>query len=289
MVVIMKTILLPFFDDEPAAIALETACRVASRFASHIEGLFILRPPQIFDGEGIALAGSYLTQIKEEGRRLAESAHQRFEREMSARRIPITGLAGSMEQPHEGPTAGWGEIDGLEGQVVGDYGRLFNLIVVGREYGQPWIDWNVLSEAALFESGRPLLVAAPEVPEQIGENVVVAWNGSTETARATALAMPLLRTAKKVTVLIVEGGMLPGPSGEDMALHLARGGIAVHTQTVGLEDRSIGEAILTAARNLGADLIVKGAYTHSRLREMVFGGATRHLLMQADLPVLMAR
>jgi len=285
----MKTILLPFFDDQPAQAALDTACRVARRFASHVEGLFILRPPQIFDGEGIALAGSYLTQIKEEGRRLAESAERRFEREMGARQIPITGLHGSMEGSIEGPTAGWGEIDGLEGQVIGDYGRLFNLIVIGRGYGQPWIDWNVASEAALFESGRPLLVTASEVPEHIGEQVVVAWNGSTETARATALAMPFLRAAQKVTVLTVEGGTLPGPSGEDMATHLARNEIAVHTRTVGLEDRSIGEAILAEARNLGADLVVKGAYTHSRLREMVFGGATRHLLMHGDLPVLMAR
>ena len=144
-------------------------------------------------------------------------------------------------------------------------------------------------EAGLFESGRPILIAPPQAPERIGNDILVAWNCSTEQARTTALAMPLLRTAERVTVLHVEGGAaVPGPSAEQATRYLQRNGVPATVQTVGLEGRTTGEAILATAGSLGCDLLVKGAYTQSRLRQMIFGGATRHILAHATLPVLMA-
>ena len=92
----------------------------------------------------------------------------------------------------------------------------------------------------------------------------------------------------RVLVLTVEGGTVPGPSGEEVAGHLARHGITVSARTVEPAGRTTGEAILAEAAAFDADLILKGAYTHSRLREMIFGGATRHILNAAELPVLMA-
>jgi nucleotide-binding universal stress UspA family protein len=144
-------------------------------------------------------------------------------------------------------------------------------------------------ESGLFESGRPLLIAPPAPPRQIGTNILVAWNCSTEQARATALAMPLLRQAERVTVLHVEGGVVvPGPGAAQIVQYLQRNGIAAVPMTVGLEGRNTGEAILATAQSLGCDLLIKGAYTQSRLRQMIFGGATRHILANAALPVLMA-
>jgi nucleotide-binding universal stress UspA family protein len=143
-------------------------------------------------------------------------------------------------------------------------------------------------EAALFESGRPVLLAPPTPPRQIGANVVIAWNCSMEQARATALAMPLLLKAEQVTVLTVEGGTVPGPSGEEMAINLQLNGVAAKALTVRAEARSPAEAILNQARELGCDLLIKGAYTQSRLRQMIFGGTTRHILSHAALPVLTA-
>jgi len=204
----MRTILLPFFDDQAASAALAVSWTLAERFGAHLEGVFILRPPQVFDGEGIALAGSYLTQIKEEGRRLADSAASRFEDEMRGRGIELAPL----DPAARSASASWRELDGLEGQVIGEHGRLFDLVVVGRDYGQPWIDWNVVCEAALFESGRPVLVASATPPQTLGERIVVAWNGSTESARSVSFAMPLLAAAREVTVLTVEGGTVPGPA-----------------------------------------------------------------------------
>ncbi len=280
----MKTILVPFYDDDIAQSALGTSWLVADRFSSYVEALFVMRPPQIFDGEGIALAGSYMTQLKDEERRLAESAHKRFQSAIEFRGVPVAEVS----TPAEGATAGWRETEGQEGQVIGDYGRLFDLIVIGRNFGQPWIDWSVMCEAALFETGRPVLVAASETPSSIGERVVVAWNGSTETARCIALSKPFLERADSVMVLTVEGWQVPGPSGDQVTAHLQRNGINATAKIADAGSRSVGEAILDETKEYNADLVVKGAYTQSRLRQLVFGGATRHLLHNTPIALFMS-
>jgi nucleotide-binding universal stress UspA family protein len=143
-------------------------------------------------------------------------------------------------------------------------------------------------ETALFESGRPVLIAPPDPPRQIGDVVVIAWNGSTETARTVAFALPLLEQAERVVVLTVEGWMVPGPSGEQLAHYLRANGIAAEPLGVPAGRRNNGEMVLANAAALGCDLLVKGAYTQSRLRQMIFGGATAHILARAEMPVLMA-
>ncbi len=280
----MKTILVPFYDDDIAQSALATSWLVADKFASYVEALFVMRPPQIFDGEGIALAGSYMTQLKDEERRLAESARKRFQSAIESRGVPVADVGTLAERV----TAGWRETEGMEDQIIGDYGRLFDLIVIGRNFGQPWIDWGVMCEAALFETGRPVLVAASQAPSSVGERVVVAWNGSTETARCIALSMPFLERAESVVVLTVEGWQVPGPGGEQITNHLLRNGIKATARHADAGSRSVGETILDETKALDADLIVKGAYTHSRLRQLVFGGATRHLLHNTPISLLMA-
>ena len=144
-------------------------------------------------------------------------------------------------------------------------------------------------ETALFETGRPVLLAPPAAPKEIATNVMVHWNGSTEQARANAFAMPLLQTASRVTVLTVVGGQeVPGPSPDYILRQLQHNGIAATPVRVKLGDRETGEAVLDAARAEGCDLLVKGAFTRNRLRQMIFGGATSHIMEHAGLPVLMA-
>ena len=119
--------------------------------------------------------------------------------------------------------------------------------------------------------------------------MLIAWNRSTEQARTTAFAMPLLRLAKRVTILTVEGSTVAGPSGVDLARSLRNERHRRRADHRRLPARvSAGETILKKADELGCDLIVKGAYTQSRLRQMIFGGATRHILGHANVPVLMA-
>jgi nucleotide-binding universal stress UspA family protein len=128
----------------------------------------------------------------------------------------------------------------------------------------------------------------PSSPASIGETIVIAWNGSTETARTVALAMPFLQKAGRVVVLSLEGWGMEGPSGAELALRLQRNGIRAETVARRLNTRSPGEAILEDAASFHADLLVKGAYTQSRLRQMFFGGATSHIIAHAGVPVLMA-
>ena len=147
-------------------------------------------------------------------------------------------------------------------------------------------------ESALFDAGRPVLIVPKQAPTSIGRNVLVAWNRSTEQAHTNAFAMPILQRADKVTVLMVEGGATSGPSVEEAALHLRRNGVKAEALTIKKSDRNsaeaIGEITLEQAASLGCDLVVKSAYTQSRLRQMIFGGATRHILAKAAVPVLMA-
>jgi nucleotide-binding universal stress UspA family protein len=172
---------------------------------------------------------------------------------------------------------------------VGSYGRVFDIIVVGRPTpGKGSRPAMATIEAGLFEAGRPILIAPPSPPLRIGDNILIAWNCSTEQATTTALAMPLLQKASRVVVLTVQGGTVPGPTGEQLARCLRRNGVPCESITVDPQGRSTGEAILTHAASLNCDLLIKGAYTQSRLRQMIFGGATRHILANATLPVLMA-
>ena len=198
--------------------------------------------------------------------------------------IPRAGSGGLATLSH-----GWLD-DAPEGEgFVGSHGRVFDVIVMSRSEANAIGLRDKAIESGLFDSGRPVLIAAPTPPAQIGTNVMVHWNCSTEQARTTALAMPLLHTAERVTVLHVEGGAaVPGPSAEQATEYLQRNGIKAVPMTVGLEGRNTGEAILATAQSLGCDLLIKGAYTQSRLRQMIFGGATRHILAHATLPVLMA-
>ena len=101
--------------------------------------------------------------------------------------------------------------------------------------------------------------------------------------------MPLLQKANRVTVLTVIGGTeVPGPSDEQFIRYLQRLGITVEPMRIGLDGKNTGQAILAAAQTLACDLLIKGAYTQSRLRQMIFGGATRHVLENAEIPVLFA-
>ena len=143
-------------------------------------------------------------------------------------------------------------------------------------------------ETVLFETGRPLLLAPPVLPATLGDTAVIAWNGSTETARTVAYAMPFLKAAQRVVVLGVDGWPMSGPGCESFTLALRRHGIAAEFVQVQNTRRNVGEEILAQTRALGGDLLVKGAYTQSRLRQMIFGGATAHILASAEVPVIMA-
>jgi nucleotide-binding universal stress UspA family protein len=280
----MKTILLPFHDEDTGRTALDAATLVARRFGSYLEGLLVMEGPHLTFDRRMPVPTEYLEQMVREWREFADSARAHF--------LLITrerGIApGELESAGQGPVAGWREVDGRESEVVAEHGRLFDLIVIGRTTPHKHARWHATCEAALFESGRPVLLAPAQPPKSIGESVLIAWNGSTETARSVALAMPLLIAASRVLVLSIEGWMISGPSGRDITNHLVRNGVAAEAETVPTSGRTAGEVILEKCRDIQADLLVKGAYTHSRLRQVILGGATEHVMKHAAVPVLLA-
>lgn len=280
----MKTILLPYHDEEAGRTALNAAIRLATRFGCYLEGLLVLGPPPLTLGPGMALAPDYVSMFANEWRKFAATAREHFLVIAEEHGLPYRDLKTAAGEA----AAGWREMDGKESEVVGSYGRIFDLIVMGRSASAVTARWRDTCEAALFETGRPVLLAPFAPPERIGHTVLVAWNGSTESARTIALAMPLLTQAASVEVLSVKGNMVHGPTADEVAEHLSQHGIPATSRTIGTEGRPAGEAILDEASDIGADLVVKGAFTRNRLRQIVFGGTTQHILEFARVPVLLA-
>ncbi len=187
------------------------------------------------------------------------------------------------------PRFRWKAGPSMDDAGLGSLARVYDLTVIGRPLNSGAGPRMTTFESALFDSGQPVLVTPPEAPTVLGENILVSWNCSTEQASATSFAMPILRQAKAVTILTIEGLTVPGPSGAQARDWLAANGIEAREVSMGNGGKKPGEVLLTEAKKLGCDLIVKGAYTQSRLRQMIFGGATSHLLAYSTVPMFMAR
>ena len=276
----MKAILVPV-EQQTRPTVFHTALTVARTFDSYIGGLAL--GPTVPDVI-ITDVGTLPILNPDSRREMAQNARQQFEAWMATHSVPPRS-----DEPH-GLCFGWHGDELVEDDALGCRGRAFDLIVIGRPGSGRDEPRMATVESALFDSGRPVLLVPPSAPEAatLGETIVVSWNGSTETARAVSFAMPFLIKARRVVVLTVKGATVEGPSGEEIAAMLRLHGVAASDLTHEDERRSPGATILAQARELGADLLVKGAYTQSRIRQLIFGGATRHILEHAELPVLMA-
>jgi nucleotide-binding universal stress UspA family protein len=284
----MRGILVHVDEHQALPSVLTCALLVAKRFDGQIDGLHA-RPgaPRIIPvaPEGAFIPASEIVEdLERADRDLDRQLRERYDAFMREHGVPAVGSV----LPGAEVAAAWRDETVTGYEALGSLGRAYDLIAVARPLHGAAVPSMGALEAALFESGRPILIAPPAPPDKLGEVVVIAWNGSTETARTIALAVPLLAKAKEVVVLSVEDGMVPGPSGAEMARYLHRNDIAAAAKTIRAGDRPVGGAILEECGALGCDLLLKGAYTHSRLRQMIFGGATSHILAKAQLPVIMA-
>ncbi len=277
----MKTVLVPIQVNGSVEPALETAHAFAARFDAYVEGVVL----DVFASDFVAVdvfSGGWVPPASKLSDDAVRECRDAFENFMQRKSVPRNdGILNHL-------SFGWSDQKMLLQGAVAEYSRIFDVTVFGALSAEAHPMQQMALETTLFESGRPILIAPSVAPRSIGNQVLVAWNGSTETALTVALAMPILEKAKAVVVLTVEGGMVPGPSGSDLTRHLKANGIAADERTVSPGKRSSGEMILAEAASLGCDLIIKGAYTQSRLRQMIFGGATRHILSAAPIPVFMA-
>jgi len=270
----MKSILVPVEQNDTIASTLQTARLLADAFASYVEG-FALAPgvAPFLATDTVGESVLFETDLKPDAQAVRAS-RELFERAMAGGAgITATWLAGGARD---------------EG-FVGTYGRVFDVTVVGRPGNEAASPRASTFESAIFGSGRPVLIAPPVPPESLGSIVAIAWNRSAETARAIALAMPLLMRAGRIIVLATEKGSVVGPSGGKVVEYLERHGRDAELVAIQRDEgKSAGPALLEAASRANADLLIKGAYTQSRISQMIFGGATRHILSDATLPVFMA-
>ena len=194
----------------------------------------------------------------------------------------------------EGVRAEWRVARGEGAPVASLHARYADLAIIGQidpDWASP-ID-PLPPDEVVLAAGRPLLVTPyAGHPGTVGERVLVAWNASREAARAVNDALPLLRTARTVTVIAInpassvdEHGAEPGA---DIALHLSRHGIRADVERHTSEDVVVADLLLSRAADLAADLVVMGAYGHSRTRELVLGGVTQDMLRRMTVPVLMS-
>lgn len=275
----MKTIFVPVESHSLMGSVLETAWQLGAHFGSRVDGIAL--KPSIVD----FIAPDPVVVV------LPQPAYNEVDATRASRQVFDEFVERRSSQRDGGganpPRFVWNGQPAVDDAGVGSISRVYDITVVGRPgVGRAEPRMTTL-EAALFEGGRPVIMAPPRPPRSIATNILVHWNASTETARVILDSLPLLKIAGQVTLLTVEGNMSPGPRPADMIAYLDAHGVKATEASVKGNNRP-GEAILAEARRLGCDLLVKGAYTQSRLRQMIFGGATNHILQAADIPVILS-
>lgn len=282
----IKTILVPVGDATSAAASLETALRLAETSAAHVTALHV-RPdptaavPLVGEGMSGSMVEEMLAAAENQAAAIATATRAVFDQVCT--RLAVTTQAAP---PSACVTAAWLDVVGREEELVARKGRVHDLVVMGHPGPQTDDSSGLTLNAALLESGKPLLLAPASAPATIGKRVAIAWNGSAEAARAVAAALPLMGGAELVTVLTAnENDSVAGA--EELIGFLAWHGVrASHAEVPA--GGNAGAALLEAGRLTGMDLLVMGAYTHSRLRQLILGGVTRHVMSHAQVPVLMS-
>lgn len=276
-----KTILVHLNDERRAGQLLDVAVHIADRQSAHLVALYVV-PSGIFGSPthlGQRLIEGGRQAFRAEGQRIGDA----FEKATRGRSLVAEWRV--VEPPHDHP----GPAD-----VVIEHARVSDLVITSQA-DEAW-DYSLLldfPERIALESGRPTLIVphAGRFP-RCGSRVLVAWNAKREAARAAFDAMPLLKKAEAVRILGVDPTAEDAGAGRgsltELAAALARHGVKCETAQSVAPSTDVGDDLLNRAADFSADLIVMGCYGHSRLRELVLGGASRSLLQHMTMPVLMS-
>ncbi len=256
---------------------IDYAISLATTFEAHLAAAAFAEdaiPPAMLAGE---VPPPWIEEMRQEAQDAAKAAVAKFE--AAAKRAAISAQAGWLPASLDGPA-----------DLFGRMARRFDLSVVRQAEPGKTTTSPLLIEAALFETGRPVVVV-PYI--QKGgvklDQVMVCWDGSRSAARAAADAMPFLKRAKTVQLVMVsQHGKSDETPGADIAQHLARHGVTVEVKQIVAPDSKTADVLLSHAADTSADFLVLGGYGHSRLREFVLGGVTRSILATMTAPTLMS-
>jgi nucleotide-binding universal stress UspA family protein len=271
-------ILLHLTDDTRSAEKTATALNIAARFNAAVTAVYTLPFPSQLYYMGDYVPPAFFQQQMDEAKDAANAARKAFE--SSAKEA--------------GVHATWAETEQMPLDALQAWGRSCDLAVIGQpDPDRSDLAMNNLGTATLpadlaLALGRPLLTV-PYIGQYPapGKSVVVAWNDSREAARAVHDALPLLAGAGSVTIFGINPDAADEASAARLVAHLGRYGIVAKAKHAVVEDIAAGEALLSTLADHSADMLVMGAYGHSRLREMVLGGVTRTILQSMTVPVLL--
>ena len=273
--------------------AVVAALDLGRRFSARVELLHVeVDPESAVPRVGEGMSGAAVEQLVQSLR--AESERRRTQaRELYEKHCVAASL--NVVEPHAVSAPGtfavcFRSLVGREVDEVLHFGRLSDLTVIARPSAEEEGGLTTTFDAALFDSGRPVLLVPGAPAADLGTAVAIAWDRSCEAARAVGAALPLLTAASKVVILTAremagESGSEVEPS--ELATYLALHGVDARTWAFIPGPGSLGGALLEEAGKAEANLLVMGAYGHSRLREMVLGGVTRSILADADMPVFL--
>lgn len=283
------TILAPIEGGPGSESVALTALAVGHSFNAYVELLHVQVDPAsalMVPGDGISgsAAEEIMESVRAAGEERAAAAQKLFDEHCVSAELPVVE-DGSQGDPGRF-AVGWRRVDGDPMDEVARRARLFDLTVLAQPDASAGGVNASTFESALFYSGRPVLAVPAAWSKTCGGNIVLAWNGTHESVHALGASLPLLTNANRVTVFTVREDEAVA-SADQVSAYLARHGVAAVARDVEADGAPIAEALLGAAREAGADMLVMGGYGHSRLRELVLGGATRGVLNTAAIPVLM--
>ncbi len=282
-----KTLLMPIRDSDTSAELMETGLLLAKRFDSHLDLLYVHPDPkEMLPYATLGLSGKMKATVLESAERAAQEQADRLRSKLDelCKRHQVPRLARG-ECPGKS-SAGWLEERGLRNQLIGRLGRLADAVIMPKpiKVSPPSSSF----EAAVRETGRPvIMVPRKSVQPVLSKHIALGWNNSKEAAQAIVAAGPCLRAAETVTVMVTEKRVNQRPSAAEVVVYLKCHNIAATIGMLDVSKRSVGEALLAQSKEAGVDLLVVGGYSRSRLRDVVMGGVTTHLLQHADMPVLM--
>lgn len=273
----IKDILVNLGVGKPHDVACDYAISVAALFGAHLSArAMACKLPvggSILDGA----SADFIDSFTAERRTAAEKAKTSFDER--CRRAGIRADS-SVVTDYVADVA----------QIFAENARHYDLSVVAQEEPKNDLPESLITEAALFESGRPVLIV-PYI-QRTGiklDRVMLCWDGSRNAARAVGDAMPLLERAGRVDVVTVDTKERRNTiRGAQIADHLARHGLKVDLKPIVAPDSDVANVVLSQAADSEANLIVMGGYGHTRLREFILGGATRGMLESMTVPVLMS-
>jgi len=269
----IKNLLVAFNGGDTSESALLVAARMQRKYDAHVTGLLA--------HEGRRDRFAKLPWVPENVRGVIQKAVASEEAEVARRFREIMGDA-------PGDKVHWISMAGEPDSTVAHYAAMYDVTIVGQHLANDTVDASLHPERIALKSGRPVLVVPSDVADDsIDRIAVLAWDGQRASARAMNDAMLILETKQQVDVLSI-GSIRPPLAGIDVAMALGRHGIPVNrVRREGSANRA-GADILSYCEEVGAGLLVMGAFEHSVFREEIFGGTTKTILKEATIPVLLS-